>query len=65
LNDGYRIFKSSSEKLESARTIYELGLLAKDQGDQRKANKLFQEAHILFEEIGADYDLRTVEDAII
>jgi tetratricopeptide (TPR) repeat protein len=65
LNEGYRIFKSSSEKLESARTIYELGLLAKDQGDQRKANKLFQEAHMLFEEIGADYDLRTVEDAII
>jgi tetratricopeptide (TPR) repeat protein len=60
LAESYEIFTSSSEKLESARTLYELGLLARDQGDILRSQSLFDEARLLFTQIGAEKDIEKV-----
>jgi predicted ATPase/class 3 adenylate cyclase len=64
LTESYQIFSNSTEKLESARTIYELGLLARDRADDFKSQQLFHEARLLFQQIGAERDLKRVEEAL-
>jgi class 3 adenylate cyclase/tetratricopeptide (TPR) repeat protein len=64
LTESYNIFIASTEKLESARTIYELGLLARDQAEDFKSQQLFHEARLLFQQIGAERDLKKVEEAL-
>jgi len=62
LTEGYEIFKASTEKVESARTLCEMGLLAREQGKGFASQQMFLEARLLFQEIGAEYDLRAVEE---
>lgn len=64
LAEAFEMFRSSKEKLESGRTIYELGLLARDQGMHHESQSRLHEARLLFQGIGAEHDLRTAEEAL-
>ena len=55
------IFSATLEKLESARTAYELGLLALDLNDSERANGYFSQAREIFTEVGANKELQRVE----
>ncbi len=55
------IFSAALEKLESARTAYELGLLALDLNDSERANGYFSQAREIFTEVGANKELQRVE----
>ena len=58
------IFGASSEPLESARTFFEIGLLARMQNEHIRARQHFQEARLIFLQIGASFDLRNVEELL-
>jgi hypothetical protein len=58
------IFRAAYEKLESARTAYELGLLALEISDSDGAQEYFDEARNIFTEVGAEKELQRVEGAM-
>ena len=58
------IFGAASEPLESARTFFEIGLLARLQNEQIRARQHFQEARLIFLQIGASFDLQNVEEML-
>lgn len=55
------IFSAAMEKLESARTDYELGLLALDMNDFEGAQKHFKRAKDIFSDVGAKKELERVD----
>lgn len=55
------IFSAALEKLESARTAYEQGILALELDDFEAADEYFKYAKDIFTEVGADMDLKKVE----
>jgi class 3 adenylate cyclase/tetratricopeptide (TPR) repeat protein len=59
-----RIFHASTEKLEKARTKYELGLISSLMDDYLEARHHFEEARLVFRQIGAEFELRRTEEAI-
>jgi predicted ATPase/class 3 adenylate cyclase len=61
LQDSARIFGAALEKLESARTAYELGLLALDLNDPERAFAHFNQAREIFAEVGAVKEKQRVE----
>ncbi len=61
LLDSAEIFSAAMERLESARTAYELGLLAYDLNDPERANIYFSQAREIFTEVGAEKELQRVE----
>jgi predicted ATPase/class 3 adenylate cyclase len=64
LLESAQIFNAAYEKLESARTAYELGLLAIEIGDNDDAEGYFHEAKSIFSEVGAIKELRRVESGM-
>jgi hypothetical protein len=65
LLESAQIFGAAYEKLESARTAFELGLLAQDLNDSESAQDSFNEARVIFTEVGAEKELHRVETAMI
>jgi adenylate cyclase len=65
LLESAQIFGAAYEKLESARTAFELGLLAQDLNDSDGAQDSFNEARVIFTEVGAEKELHRVEMAMI
>ncbi len=65
LLESAQIFGAAYEKLESARTAFELGLLAQDLNDSDSAQESFNEASVIFTEVGAEKELQRVETAMI
>ena len=65
LMESAQIFGAAYEKLESARTAFELGLLAQDLNDSESAQDSFNEARVIFTEVGAEKELHRVETAMI
>jgi hypothetical protein len=65
LLESAQIFGAAYEKLESARTAFELGLLAQNFNDSVNAQKYFNEATEIFTEVGAEKELQCVETAMI
>lgn len=61
LLESAEIFSAAYEKLESARSAYELGLLAIDQADYPNAQKFFNDARVLFDEMGAGKEIHRVD----
>jgi len=61
LQESADVFQVAMEKLESARTAYELGLLALDQDDPASAQTFFEQAREIFFEVGALKELERVE----
>ena len=64
LEESAAIFNASYEKLEAARSEFELGLLASNQDNYLKARGHFQEARMIFGQLGADKELQRVEEAL-
>lgn len=64
LLESTQIFRAAYEKLESARTSYELGLLALELADIDGAQEYFSEARDTFSEVGADKELQRVESTM-
>jgi tetratricopeptide (TPR) repeat protein len=64
LLESAEIFRAAYEKLESARTAYELGLLALEISDSDGAQEYFDEARNIFTEVGAEKELQRVEGAM-
>jgi len=64
LLESAQIFNAAYEKLESARTAYELGLLAIEMGDNDDAEGYFHEAKSIFSEVGATKELGRVESGM-
>jgi tetratricopeptide (TPR) repeat protein len=60
LQESAIIFSAALEKLESARTAYELGLLALDMNDLKAADEYFEQAKAVYFEVGADRELLRV-----
>ena len=65
LEESAALFHASYEKLEAARSEFELGLLASTQGDSLRGRGHFQEARMIFGQLGADKELQRVEQALI
>jgi hypothetical protein len=65
LLESAQIFRAAYEKLESARTAFELGLLAQDLKDANSADIYFNEARDIYTEVGAEKELQRVEAAMI
>ena len=61
LQESANIFSATLEKLESARTAYELGLLALEVNKPEAADEYFGQAKEIFSEVGADKELLRVE----
>ena len=61
LQDSAKIFGAALEKLELARTVYELGLLALDLNNHDRANEFFIQAREIYAEVGAVKELQRVE----
>jgi adenylate cyclase len=64
LLESAKIFSAAYEKLESARTAYELGLLALIQTKYDEAQQYFIEARTIFDEVGADKELLRLDFAM-
>jgi predicted ATPase/class 3 adenylate cyclase len=64
LLESAEIFNASYERLESARTALERGLLASAQKNYLEARQQFQEARLIFRQLGADVDLQRTEEAL-
>ena len=64
LQESIEIFNASSERLESARTTFESGLLAGMQKNYLEARQLFQEARLIFRQLGAEVDLLRIDEAL-
>jgi len=58
------IFQQAMEKIESARTAYELGLLELERGKPGKAHEYFLQARETFIEVGAQKELARVESQL-
>ena len=65
LLESAQIFRAAYEKLESARTAFELGLLAQDLKDAYNAQVYLNEAIEIFTDVGAEKELQRVEAAMI
>jgi predicted ATPase/class 3 adenylate cyclase len=65
LLESAQIFGAAYEKLESARTAFELGLLAQDLKDSDSAQEYFNEARVIFTEVGAEKELSRLKTAMI
>ena len=61
LQESADIFQIALEKLESARTAYEMGLLALDHNKPASAQKHFGHAKEIFIEVGAEKELERVD----
>jgi tetratricopeptide (TPR) repeat protein len=61
LLESREIFSAALEKLELARTTFELGVLAIDMKDYEKAQKYFTHAKEVFSKVGAKKELERVE----
>ena len=64
LLESAKIFSAAYEKLESARTAYELGLLALTRTKYSEAQHFFLEARTIFDEVGADKELLRLDFAM-
>jgi tetratricopeptide (TPR) repeat protein len=64
LRESVEIFNASSERLEGARTAFEFGLLSNADKNYLEARQYFQEARLIFRQLGADLDLRRTEEAL-
>ena len=64
LLESAKIFSMAYEKLESARTAYELGILALIQTNYSEAQQYFVEARTIFDEVGADKELLRLDFAM-
>lgn len=64
LMESARIFSASYERLESARTSFELGLLARARNRPLEARQHFQEARLVFRQLGASFDSQQTETAL-
>jgi class 3 adenylate cyclase/tetratricopeptide (TPR) repeat protein len=64
LEESAALFHAAYEKLEAARSEFELGLLAYMQDDSLKARGHFQAARMTFGKLGADTELQRVEQAL-
>ncbi len=64
LNESGQIFDASYERLETARTAYESAVLAQRQGRVMESRQRFQEARLLFQQIGAEQDLHRTNEAL-
>ena len=64
LHESADIFSASYERLEAAKTILELGNLARCMDKFLEARKNFQEARILFYQFGAEKYLKRAEEAL-
>ena len=58
------IFNSSDERLESAKTALELGYLIQAQNNRLEARQYFQEARLIFKQLGAEHNLRKTEEVL-
>lgn len=58
------IFHASYERLESAKTALELGFLAHAQKNILEARHYFQEARLIFKQLGAETSLKKTEQAL-
>ncbi|HZD55555.1 MAG TPA: tetratricopeptide repeat protein [Anaerolineales bacterium] len=58
------IFHASYERLESAKTALELGFLARTQKKFLEARQYFQEARLIFKQLGAEISLQRAEQAL-
>ena len=61
LRESADIFQAAMEKLESARTAYEMGLLALENNDPASAQTHFGQARQIFFEVGAEKELEQVD----
>ena len=64
LQESADIFQQAMEKLESARTAYELGLLELDRGKPGRAQTHFEQAREIFIEVGAQKELERVDSQL-
>ncbi len=64
LQESADIFQQAMEKLESARTAYELGLLELDRGKPGRAALCFEQAREIFIEVGAQKELERVDSQL-
>ena len=64
LRESADIFQQAMEKLESARTANELGLLALEQGNSSAAQPQFDKARQIFIEVGAQKELERVDSLL-
>lgn len=58
------ILHASYERMESAKTALELGYLARSQNNYLEARQYFQEAKLIFKQLGADLYLEKAEEGL-
>jgi tetratricopeptide (TPR) repeat protein len=64
LLESAEIFSAALEKLESARTAYELGLLAIDLNETGRAQEYFNQAREMYTDVGAKMELQRVDTGL-
>jgi predicted ATPase/class 3 adenylate cyclase len=64
LQESASIFHASYERMESAKTALELGFLAGAQDNILEARQYFQEARLIFKQLGAELNLEKTEQAL-
>jgi tetratricopeptide (TPR) repeat protein len=64
LLDSAEIFSAALEKLESARTAYELALLANDVNETERAQEYFNQAREIYIDVGAKMELQRVDTGL-
>ena len=64
LLESAKIFNAAYEKLESARTAYELGVLSLTRTNYTEAQQFFLAARTIFDEVGADKELLRLDFAM-
>ena len=64
LLDSAEIFSAALEKLESARTAYELALLANDVNETERAQEYFNQAREIYTDVGAKMELQRVDTGL-
>jgi tetratricopeptide (TPR) repeat protein len=64
LLESAKIFSAALEKLESARTAYELGLLAMDLNETGRAQEYFNQAREIYTDVGAKMELQRVDTGL-
>lgn len=64
LMDSAGIFHASDERTESAKTALELGYLARSKNNHLEARQYFQEARLIFKQLGADLYLEKAEEGL-
>ena len=64
LQESAGIFHASYERLESAKTALELGFLADTQDNILEARQYFQDARLIFKQLGAELNHKKAEQAL-